>query len=70
MTRKAFSPWWTEVNAVLKRMGAVPAERGEAEGCYEHLRSAEDAAKVIVDQRRHNAAEEDRAEEVYWEGGT
>ena len=63
-----FSTYWDRVNEALRVAGEPAAKRGEAEMLYETDQPAEDAASVIIDQRRHHAAEEDRADQVYGEG--
>jgi hypothetical protein len=63
-----FSTYWDRVNEALRAAGEPTAKRDEAGMLYETGQPAEDAASVIIDQRRHHAAEEDRADQVYWEG--
>ncbi|NOG70882.1 hypothetical protein [Roseicella sp. DB1501] len=63
----SFSTYWNRVNEALRTAGEPIAGREEAEMLYETSQPVEDVASVIIDQRRHNAAEEDRADRVYWE---
>jgi hypothetical protein len=63
----SFSAYWDCVNEAMRGAGEPVATREEAEVLYEASQPTEDAASIIIDQRRRNAAEEDRADRVYWE---